>query len=185
MSYVAPALGANEIFGSPTISFLYRTLFCQPGEFFSCFLMGMLFAKNNWLIKLRVKLKNTLKINFFTSILAIIAIVFLRQGVTGSSLDILWTPLLIILLLEIINKIPGLLRVLESFGRHSTTMWLTHSFCCYYFYPLAKITTLSGWALPSLLSFVAISYLLAVVFDYAWFGISRLHNKIQSPVRSQ
>ncbi len=179
MTYIAPALGNNEVFGYPVLSYMYKTLLCQPGEFFSCFFMGMLFAKNDWLIVVKNKLQMVININFLTSTLAIVAIIFLRQEVTGASLDIIWAPLLTIFLIESIRRIPVLPRILEKLGTHSTTMWLTHSFCCYYFFPLALAVTWFRWAVPSLLVLITMSYIIAIGFDFAWSLISKLYLKLK------
>ena len=179
MANIAPAIGQNIDLGQPIGSFIYRNFLCQPGEFYSCFFMGMLFAKNDWMVKLRTKLAQNFKINFFTSSLALALLILLRQTVTGSSLDIIQIPLFIILSLEVIYRIPLLPKILGSFGKHSTTMWLTHSFCCYYFYPLAFAVTWTHWATPSFITLVLMSYLISLGFDYGWIGLGKLAAKLQ------
>jgi len=179
MAYIAPAIGQNLDLGRPINGFIYKNFLCQPGEFYSCFFMGMLFAKNDWMVKLRAKLAQNFKINFFTSALALVLLILLRQVVTGASLDIIQIPLFIILSLEVIYRIPFLPKILGSFGKHSTTMWLTHSFCCYYFYPLAFIVTWTHWATPSFITLVLMSYLISLGFDYGWVGLDKFVSKFQ------
>lgn len=168
MTYLFPALGNVEALGPLNNSYLYKRLLCQPGEYYSCFLMGILCAQYDWLSKIRLALRKHFKINVLTGLLAVAAIVFLRQSTTGASLDIFYAPLLTVCLLEITRPFSLLARALRAIGRHSTTIWLTHSYWCYYFFPVVQIIVWTRWAVPSFITLLALSYVVAVCFDRAW-----------------
>lgn len=172
MTYVLPALGNIPELGYLNNSYLYRTFLCQQGCFYSCFLIGIMFAQNDWFNKIRLLLREHFQINLSTSFIALISIVFIRHYTALESLDILFAPAVTICVIEITRRLPIVARALSALGHHSTTIWLTHSYWCYYFYPFVKIVVWSRWAVPSYIILVTMSYIAACCFDYIWARIS-------------
>ena len=58
-------------------------------------------------------------------------------------------------------------------------MWLIHSFCCYYFYAIARIVVFPKWAVPSLMMLVAVSYALSVLLTFFWKVMETLSMKLK------
>ncbi len=173
MQYIFPAIGSMNSLGSMNRNYLYRVFLCQDGCFYACFLIGMLFAKYNWLAKAEALLREHFKINLVTSLIAIAAMVVLRQKVTGQSLDMLYAPAITICVTVIAKSLPVIGRMLMSIGKHSTTMWLTHTFWCYYFYPVVQVVVWPRYAIVCYIVLLAISYTFAFLFDGFWVLISR------------
>ena len=168
VSYVLPAIGNMSELGNLNSSYLFDRILMQPNEYFACFLVGMLFAQYDWMTKIRKKISEHFKVNAITGLLALAAIMFLRQKVSGPSLDILYAPAVCIALVAVTSKIHFMARFLGSLGKYSTTMWLTHSFYCYYFYAIVQIVVWPRWGILSFVILLAISYTTAFLLDNGW-----------------
>lgn len=179
-AYIFPAIGEISELGHLNTSFLYRTVFCQPGEYYACFLVGMLFAQHDLFAKIDQILQKYFKRTIPLCLFVLVAIIFLRYNTTGSSLDIIYAPAVTICVAKIASKLKVISRMLQSLGKHSTTMWLTHSFYCYYFYQTARIITFTHWAVPSLIIFIAGTFIGAVIIDGAWSHVSQFVQKLQN-----
>jgi len=130
MTNLFPAIGKLDYLGNLDENFLYRNIFCQSAPYITCFYMGVQFAKENFIIKLKHKISQVIKINYITDIIAIGVIMFFRIFISDSTMDILYVPLLIIFTIDLFNCIPLIGKVFENLGEHSTNMWLIHSFYC-------------------------------------------------------
>jgi peptidoglycan/LPS O-acetylase OafA/YrhL len=140
--------------------------------------MGILFAKYDWLTKTKERLREHFKINAITSMAAIAAMVVLRQKVTGESLDMLYAPALTICVVEISRLLPIISRTLMAIGKHSTTIWLTHTFWCYYFYPVVQVVVWPRYAAICYTMLLVISYAFALLFDGFWGLTSRVTKRL-------
>lgn len=174
---VFPALGNVPELGILNNNFLYRT-FLTPTIYVSSFLMGIVFSKDNLLVKLSKIINDTIKLNFVYDILGIIIIIFLRQSVIGSCLDIIYVPIFIILILDTLKNLKYIRKGLEFLGKQSTNMWLIHSFFCYYYFFVSEIVICSKSPLLSLLILVAVSLISGIIVDYFWKFFGKLFKKI-------
>ena len=175
---IFPQIGKIEGFGSLNKSYLYNNLFCQSAPFAACFYMGILFAKENLIIKLRDLVKKNYKINFITDIIIMFFIMYLRTYITGAELDILFVPLIIIVFIDLISYLHIISKLFESIGKHSTNMWLIHSFYCYYFYPVVKIVIKLKWAIPCLIVLIVLTYISSYFVNVFWKYVVKLYTKI-------
>jgi len=158
---------------------LYRTIFCQKMPYVSCFWLGILFAKDNLLIKLRKKINDVVKFNILIDILGIAIIIYLRQFVIGNILDILYVPFLIVFFLDFIKYFYGLGKTFKILGNHSANMWLIHTFYCYYFGFFVKIVTFFKSPILCLLVLILLSLGSSVVVDFLWELILKGGNTIK------
>ena len=177
MSNILPAIGSIKYLGYLNNNYLYNTFFCQISPYIACFYIGVLFAKDNLLIKLYKKITEVISINIFTDIIIIGIIIFLRNYVTGPDLDIIYVPILIICLINIISYSNKLEKIFKKLGEHSTNMWLIHSFYCYYYYPIVKIVVGLKWAIPCLIVLILLSLLSSYIINFIWKKISIIYNK--------
>jgi hypothetical protein len=140
--------------------------------------MGILFAKDDLFKKIIKEINEVIVLNPIVDIIGIMLIVYSREFVVGEIIDILYVPLLIILFLNLIQKLPIIQKIFTLLGDNSRNMWLTHSFFCYYFSKFAKITTYFKWAIPCLIVLLFFSIISSLLIDYFWKGISSIYNKI-------
>ncbi|MBE6158982.1 MAG: acyltransferase [Firmicutes bacterium] len=177
-TYIFPALGNISTLGNLNTSFIYYNFLCKSFPWMACFWLGAVFAKDNLIIGFYNKIKNAIHLNLFVDVLAILSIIFLRQKVIGAELDILYTPVLVVLFMDLLNRLKIVRNIFAEFGNRSTNMYLIHSFYCYYFALFAKITTYFKWGISCLLVLIIMTYVSAVLLDYFWNGIEKLFKKV-------
>ena len=183
MTNLFPALGKLEYLGNLNNNFLYRTIFCQSSPYITCFYIGVLFAKENYIIKLKNILNKVIKINCITDIIAIGIIIFFRNYIANSEMDILYVPLLVIFISDLFKYMPKVGDVFNNLGEHSTNMWLIHSFYCYYFYVFVQIVVGLRWGVPCLLVLILLSYLSSLAVNYFWSCTNTLTNIITKYIK--
>lgn len=179
MTNVFPTLGGIKELGYLNNNYLYRSFFCQNSPFIACFWMGMLFAKENLIIRLKELISENINFNILTDLIIVAAVVFLRQKAVGSELDILYVPILIIASLDLLCHMPQIRNVLAMLGRQSTNMWLIHSFYCYYFYPFVKMTIALKWGVPCLIVLIIMTYVTSLFVDAFWKYIGKIYNYLK------
>ena len=177
MTNVFPAIGSIKYLGTLNNNYLYNTIFCQTAPYITCFYIGVLFAKENLIIKLYNKINEVIKLNTITDIIILGVIIFFRSYVAGPEMDIIYVPLLIIILIDILSHIPILEKTFEKLGENSTNMWLIHSFYCYYFYPIVKIVVALRWGIPCLIVLIVLTLISSYIIDYFWELIKKIYNK--------
>lgn len=175
-----PIIVSIEPFSQLNQSFWFQKFFlCN--EFTSSFLMGIIFAKYNALVRLR----HLYRQRFFTKVGRLLggavglSVLFWYKKFLFPALDVLYTPFLVILVSECLRMIPLLQKFFELLGKHSTNIWLTHSFYCYYFGIAVKLILISRNAYISLATLVALSLVTAIALDKFWELISSFHQHIK------
>lgn len=110
----------------------------------SSFFMGIVFARYDGISRLREILSPlrtwARKLLAFSMILLM---GYARYYFLSTTLDVFLAPCLTALFLELLDGIGVLRKIFEILGKHSTNMWLTHTFFCYYFYPFVQLTHIS------------------------------------------
>ena len=179
MTNVFPALGDIKELGYMNNNYLYRSFFCQSSPYIACFWMGMLFGKENLIIRFKELIEENIKFNVLTDVVLLGIIVYLRQKVVGAELDILYVPVLIIAFLDLLSHMPRLKGLFERLGKQSTNMWLIHSFYCYYFYPFVKLIIALNWAVPCLIVLIIMTYVTSLGIDIFWEYIGKGYNYLK------
>ena len=169
---VFPAIGKCKELGILNSNFLYIILFCQS-TFVPCFWGGMLFAKEELLVHLAKNLRDNKMLNPFYDICIWIVIAFLREAVMEETIDFILVPILIVTAIDFLNRTKCLKLMLIKIGERSTSMWLIHTFFCYYFGKVARIIVITKDAILSLIILVIFSYLAALIIDYAGMQVSK------------
>ncbi|MDO4620637.1 MAG: acyltransferase [Lachnospiraceae bacterium] len=183
--YVAPAVGRLEVLGTLNNSFLYDTFFCQSAPYISCFWLGGVFASENAIVRLYDRLQQHSLLGIFQDLLLIAMLVYLRQSFVPAELDILYVPLFAIACLDLFERCTSLRKLFRELGKHSTNMWLIHSFLCYYFYLPAKVVTITGNAIISLLTLIVGSYLASHCVNMIWKALGLLRNKANTLINAK
>ena len=172
-----PGLKTVVPIGSPGNNFLYIKFFCQIAPYAACFWMGAITARNGLLDRLNNSAKANGILNPVSDILAWIFAIHIRQGELGETFDIFLIPVLTVASIDFLNRIKILKKGFIIVGRQSTSMWLIHTFLCYYFEIPAKIVTAPRYAILSLILLIAMSYVASLLVDLIWKGILWVYQK--------
>ena len=172
-----PALKSVEKFDMLGGNFFYNSLlaFSNPAQ---CFFVGITFAKFDAVVRIKKHLSEIPFITF-VSLIGVSAVVWCRGFVVGDSLDIIYVISFTVLVSQIFDGIKPLKKVFGYLGKHSTNIWLIHSFYCYYFLEVTKIvySTKSVWV--DLLILLAMSLLSSIILEFIFRWISVLYEKLK------
>lgn len=177
VGYVLPNLDDIEILAGLRWSYLYSQILCQIFPYVMCFWMGVVCAKDALLYRLAASLKSNRFISLPVDVMLLFLVTYLREIEIGAELDFLYVPVLIVAAADLLSRAKIIRTVFLRLGKESTNMWLTHSYFCYYFYPMAKLIAAPRWAVPSLLLLIALSYAAAVCLTAFWGWIERTVSK--------
>ena len=142
-----------------TGSILWSKLY-QTMQWSACFLMGCLFARWDLLSRVKAKLAG----HYLACLASLLCLATLATTGLGARLA----------------------KPLEAIGKHSTNIWLTHSFFCYHW--CQGFIYLPKWSPLVFLLLLGVSYALSLAIDWAWKwiteGIRQLDTKLyRKPVR--
>lgn len=154
-------------------NFFYKTFFCQTIYSVS-FWMGCEFAKDNLFEKIWQESQKNKLLNPVLDCIYIGIMIFLRNTVFGNDIDVIITPVLIIICLDLIKRRKSISNIFRNLGKHSTNMWLIHTFFCYYFIPIAKIITFPHIAVVSWGVLIVLSLLAAHGVDLFWELLAKI-----------
>jgi len=101
-------------------------------------------------------------------------VIILRQIFLRKYFDVLYVPILCVILPDLAHRFPILGKLFDVFGQESTNIWLIHSFFCYYFYGIVKIVVATHWAVPSYVTLAVMSYAAARLVTLFWQRVSSL-----------
>lgn len=101
-------------------------------RWYLCFLSGIIFAKYNLFEKINFSIRNNI-IEYV--VLSFLSLCFRKRY--GSFFDFIFVPMFVICIVNVI-KIMKIDNIFEYFGKHSTNIWLIHSFFVYQYFQ--KIT---------------------------------------------
>ena len=151
--------------------FVKSVLWCklyQTMQWSACFLMGCLFARWDLLSRLKAKYAGSLPAALL-SFLCLAFLVVLRYKLdVGMRYDFFWAPIICLCFSIIFATKLGVIirRPFESIGKHSTNIWLTHSFFCYHWCQSAIF--LPKWSLLVFLLLLSVSLLFSLVINWLW-----------------
>lgn len=168
------------IWGLPIFNDISQSLFgkimVQVFELFPQFLMGCIIAKYDLFTKFRRLFKKNYILHLF-SISLLIIIFYIRKRLDGDY-DFIYAPLFIIASTSIIQDIKYLNTTFEILGEKSTSMWLIHSFFCFYYFQ--KFIYSPRISLLIILLLIVSSYCSAYIIDYIVIKISVFIKKLFS-----
>jgi len=154
---------------------IYDSFFCMGEPFYACFVMGVFCAENDLLDRISAFLDRAGKLRAAAEILLFLSVILLRQVFLRNYFDVIYAPLLCVLIPDLARRFPILGKIFDAFGQESTNIWLIHSFFCYYFYGIVKIIVATHWAVPSFVTLAVMSYAAARLVTLFWQKMSSLH----------
>lgn len=178
VSYIFPNLRNVEFFSTLANSYIYSIFFCQTAPFISCFWMGTLLAKDNLLEKLKDSLLRNNMLGPGKDLCILGLIVYLRVVAVGQSIDMIYVPIFIICMTDLLSYLKAAKKIAMIIGQESTNMWLTHTFFCYYFYPFTKLISATKDAIVAWIILSVISYVASVGVTEFWKNIDKIYGRI-------
>ena len=177
---VLPAIGEIKELGYLNGNPLYNLFFIQAGVYTSSFWLGMIMSEGDLLNKLNKKLKELNLFSFTKDLFVIMIITFFRTRVYGESFDLILVPFFILFSLDFILRFKSITAIFKLFGKHSTNMWLTHTFFSNYYFFFVKIVMFPRYSIPCLILLVLFSLSASFFTNFVWKVIINIINKIKS-----
>ena len=179
----------TQIFPSlPSLPFLeeldsniwYKNIFLI-NEYSSLFFIGIIFAKYNIFMSWKQLFDSCKRLEkILLSLFVISCCVYLRVFIMPVSFDLLLVPIFIMACNIFVEETRFLNKLLMVLGKHSTNIWLTHSFYCYYFYFFVRIVYGSRNAVISMLTLISLSLGSSILINQLWQKIGLIYNHIIS-----
>lgn len=184
---ILPVMFGVEAYSMLRGDLFYTLLISFHGSVCS-FFMGIIFAKYDALVRLRERYVQVVKTRFgrlMVGVIGVYAIFICRQFGIGEDCDMIYVPFMILFCMEWFVTVRPLRKLFSVFGKHSTNMWLIHSFYCYYFYPTARMVCWTQNPFVSLVTLIVISLISSVVVDAVAGMVSLVYKYVESSSFSQ
>lgn len=167
---VFPAIAATEVFGSVKKNIYYREFF-TINEYSVAFFSGIVFAKHDGINRIINEIQK-LPCSMLFSIVGMGVLYWAKTYILPISADLILCAFMVALLSVIFNQFLALKRVFVFLGKHSTNMWLIHSFYCYYFLEVTKLVYCTSSVWIDLLILILLSLASSIVLEalYKWIG---------------
>lgn len=165
---ILPAMFAAENYQALRNDMFYYLLIAFKGCV-CAFFMGIVFAKYDAMVSLRERYVQTVKTQvgrLVVSFIGICSIFICRQICIDADYDMFYVPFWILFCCEWLDRLKSLGKLFGVLGKHSTNMWLIHSFYCYYFFPVARFVCWSKNPFVSLFVLTVMSFISSVVLDW-------------------
>lgn len=163
-----PALGA--LGGN---LFYYR--FLELNKFAPVFFCGVVFAKYDGLVRIKALLGRGVS-RTLLGLAGALAVFICRAWVMTDmdGADVILVPLFAAFVSALFDGAEALKLGFSFLGKHSTNMWLVHSFFCYYFLECTKLVYCTGCVWIDLAVLTALSLGASVLLELFYGGLSRL-----------
>ena len=161
---------------------VYYYYFMKITENAPIFFAGIIFAKYNGICRIKNELYK-IPCRTVISILGIFAIIWSRCYIKGEALDIVYSVLFTSFCSVIFDSLKVLKSIFQYLGKHSTNIWLIHSFYCYYFLEATKLvySTRNVWI--NLLILLLMSLVSSILVDLFYNLITKLYSKVKNWVK--
>lgn len=157
---------------------LYNLVFCNTC-YTVCFAFGIICSKNDRIEKICDSLSKCKMDNIFVDVTGLFFIFFARNYVVAEEFDFLYFLFFVVFFLRIVKRFRFLYRVFGVFGKHSTNIWLFHSFFIYYFGLTMQKVLFFPKFWPLIVIWSCFLFLVvSICFDKLWKYLSKLKDKI-------
>ena len=182
VTWIVPSLAQADWASEFTQSIIWQKLF-ETMQWSACFLAGCLFARWDLLTKTKERFSGRyLACIGFLLCLAFLVCLRFKLNV-GYRYDFLYAPLVCIALSVLVTTKTGVLlsKPLMAIGKHSTNIWLTHSFFCYHW--CQAFIYLPQWSPLVFLLLLGVSYAFSLVIDFIWVWLSKVYARVDKKPR--
>lgn len=161
-----------SIFSSLGSNIFFEVLSNSGWEYFGAFFEGIVFAKYNGIGIIKDEISKV----WFKKPLCVCGFILLYLCfifTPGKNGVLLYTPMLIAFASVLLQGLDRVERALAFLGKHSTNMWLIHSFYCYYFLEATKLVYCTTNVWVDFLVLTAMSLASSVLLDLFWKYVGR------------
>lgn len=162
-SHIFPGIGSIPAFASLQDDLFFSRFLCLTYRAMP-FFVGIVFAKYDGLRKLKAMLLR-LPCPALVSLAGIGAIYWSWMYTLPYSAALFFCPVLIAMLSTLLDSLTPVKKLFGFLGRHSTNIWLIHSFYCYYFLEVTHLVYISRLWWVDLLILVGLSLVSSMALD--------------------
>lgn len=175
---IVPVLPDLPLFINIRDNFLY-TNFMRFNTLCVAFFAGIIMAKHNGICKIK-ELIQGVPFRTIISLVAFGALVILRMYVVGPNLDVVICSIMICLLSVVLDKLTVLKKIFVFFSKHSTNMWLTHGFFCFYFLEFTRIVYCTRNILVDFSILIILSVAASMFTDAVYNTAGKLYHQLKN-----
>ena len=176
---IFPALAGTTVF-SGLNSNLYFYRFFELNKHAAPFFAGIVFAKYDGLAAIKRRLE-AVPCRGLAALAGTAAVLLCRAYVTTdrASADVVLVPLLTAFLSALFDSLAAVKDAFVFLGRHSTNMWLIHTFYCYYFLEFTRLVYCTHIVWVDLAVLLALSLWTSVLLELLYRYAGMLWQRIR------
>ena len=152
---------------------VYYSRFLTINGYVSTFFAGIVFAKYDGICEVK-RMIRSLPCGTLLSFVGLGVLYWSRSFVESENLDIVYCALMIPMLSVIFDKLRFLKSGFGFLGKHSTNMWLIHSFYCYYFLEITRIVYCTPSVWVDLLILISLSLVSSILLNAFYTALGRV-----------
>lgn len=171
---IFPSIAKTELFSSLERNIYYQAFFMING-YSTAYFAGIVFAKYNGIVWIMKKIQ-AIPRPAAASVLALGVLYWIRTYILVNA-DILCCAFMIPMLTVFFSKCKIIKYVFEFLGKHSTNIWLIHSFYCYYFLEITQLVFLTRNVWVDLLILLLLSLVSSIGLEWFYSLLGRRFRK--------
>ena len=184
-AFVFPSLSNITVLSGLVQDVWFYNIF-TINDYATLFFVGIIFAKHDIFTTWNTLFERLANVEKFVLSCAIICVcAYMRIFLFSASIDIVIVPVFLLSVITIINMFSRLGTALAYTGKHSTNIWLTHSFYCYYFYPFVKLVYKSKNFVIDYLVLLALSLVTSILLNLFWKYVKICYQHIHTVLISE
>lgn len=154
-------------------SFFYASFF-RNASLTGAFFAGVVCAKYDGICRIK-RLLQEQPCPVIVCTVGLGMLVWCRTFILKNDGDMIYCMMMIPMLSVLLDRLPRVKKACLFLGKHSTNLWLIHSFYCYYFPPAARLVYCSSNVLVDLLVLTIITLASSMLLNLIYSLPARLH----------
>lgn len=138
------------------------------------FFMGVAFAKDHLLEQLHHEIAKPGIAGIFQDVFLFCMVFFCRQYGFGQGFDWIYAVVICLIVWDLTDHCKGLGKVYHLYGKHSTNIWLFHTFLCYYYDEVQRIVYAPRYPLLIAVFFAALCLAVSIGIEVFYSMLSRI-----------
>ena len=179
ISSVFPAIAKTEAFSSLEKNVYYKSFF-TINKYAPAYFAGIVFAKYdgvNWIMEKIQALPRP----GIASALGLGILYLTRMYVFQGTADLIIAAFMVPVMAVFLKNFSAVNKIFAFLGKHSTNIWLIHSFYCYYFLEVTHVVFATRNVWVGLLTLLLLSLVSSIALDVFYSLLGRIFQK-QRPV---
>lgn len=171
---IFPSIAKTEAFSSLERNVYYQAFFMING-YSTAYFAGIVFAKYNGIVWIMKKMQ-AIPRPAAASVLALGVLYWVRTYIIVNA-DIICCVFMIPMLAIFFSRCKIIKYIFEFLGKHSTNIWLIHSFYCYYFLEITQLVFLTRNVWVDLLILLLLSLVSSIGLEWFYSLLGRRFRK--------